>query len=76
MSEAQRIAAELTEAQRYAMRNQAWRAIGSGEEHIPFATHSRCRAALQERGLVEAPMYSTRLTPLGLEVRKIIEAQS
>lgn len=64
MSEVEKIVASLSEAQRDAMFTNGWRA-----HHIPSLTHARCRAALQAKMLVEEPMYSTRLTPLGLAVR-------
>jgi len=63
------IAKGLTEAQRRAL-------TGARHEHIPSFTAARCRAWLQDKGLVESPMYSTRLTPLGLAVRKHLESKS
>lgn len=71
MSEAQRIAAKLTEAQR--------RMILSARE-TPLLDRMKCgwrMKSVRDLGLaVKAWRGGDLLTPLGLEVRKILEAQS
>lgn len=63
------VAAKLTEAQREAFLSS------TSPNHIAMSTRARCRAAMQDKGLVERPMYSERLTPLGEAVRQYLQEQ-
>lgn len=76
MSEVEKIAKGLTEAQRRAMKENDYMHARVGEHAIPSFTPARCRFALQVKGLVEPSMYAIRLTPLGLAVRRHLEGQS
>lgn len=65
-TEAAKIAATLTKAQRWAIEK------GSGYM-IAHSTGPACRSALQRKGVVIDRMYSERLTPLGLRVRAALQ---
>ncbi len=69
MTRAQQIAKGLTRAQRWAIEK------GDGFM-IAQSTGPACRCALQRNGLVIDRQYSERLTPLGLEVRKLLESKA
>lgn len=84
MSEAQRIAAKLTEAQRkallFAPDDTEWMGRNNlGRCKLSFAAMDRPdlgRPQLCEVRVDIGGVFDARLTPLGLEVRSILEAQS
>lgn len=73
MGEAEKIAAKLTEAQRNALLAARQAGRVSGGRVLSEYTPEQTRKALSARGLVRIGLL---LTPLGLEVRKVLERQS
>jgi len=67
------IAAKLTKAQREQMLDEVVRWEGGFD--LRWIGHAGVRCVLQKKGLVETPMYSQRLTPLGLAVRNHLISQ-
>lgn len=66
---AEEIAAGMSDAQKRAV-------LRGGSEYIERFTHARTRSALQDKGVVVGRMYSEQLTPLGQQVRSILEGTS